>query len=298
MLGAFWQGWGAAESLSFLRTEIAVVAESPKCSHLSLGWPTSPVPPAAFRCFPMPNSYETPTTYRTAVSWEEGKFQEWCGREQDGACSWVPGQSCWLISSCDWGLGVALKWGSLSLASLAVFNCWSLFQADGSSPVAGRSVAMGWRERSRKASQGWGGARPLLPAVSHVDMLHSEQCKIPLDLNQMQVSLTSLSQWELGSQCYFQEAFLILPSDSEIRSLIHMTKSVRLDGVLSVLSAPHLACEPAQLLPWLPATVHPPQRSTIFICFSSGYGTAGFLWQSQEQWREWLILDSLRRWYG
>lgn len=182
--------------------------------------------------------------------------------------------------------------------SLAVFNCWSLFQADGSSPVAGRSVAMGWRKRSRKASQGWGGARPLLPAVSHVDMLHSEQCKIPLDLNQIQVSLTSLSQWELGSQCYFQEAFLILPSDSEIRSLTHMTKSVRLDGVLSALSAPHLACEPAQLLPWLPATVHPPQRSTIFICFSSGYGTAGFLWQSQEQWREWLILDSLRRWYG
>lgn len=141
MLDAFWKGWGAAESLSFLQTEIAVVAESPKCSHLSLGGGPGvanlPSPPAASQCFPMPDSYETPTTYHAAVSWEEGKFQDWCGREQDGACSWVPGQPFWLISSCDWGLGVALKWGSLALASLAVFHCWSLFWEDGSSPMDG-----------------------------------------------------------------------------------------------------------------------------------------------------------------
>lgn len=88
----------------------------------------------------------------------------------------------------------------------------------------------------------------------------------------MQASLTSLSQWELGSRCYFQEAFLILPFDSEIRSPTRMTKSVRSDGVLAVLSAPHLACEPAQQLPWLPVTVQSPQRSISSFAFPLGMG--------------------------
>lgn len=111
-------------------------------------------------------------------------------------------------------------------------------------------------------------------------MLHSGQCKIPLGLNQMQASLTSLNQWELGSRCYFQEAFLILSFDNQIRSPTRMTKSVRSDGVLAVLSAPHLSLRTSSATSMTPSHCAVTAEKHQFICFSSGYRTAGFLWHN------------------
>lgn len=71
-----------------------------------------------------PEGYKTPTTY-----WEEGKFQELCGRKQDWACNWVPGQPCWLVSSCNRGMGIALQRDSLALANLSFFSNCTLFLA-------------------------------------------------------------------------------------------------------------------------------------------------------------------------
>lgn len=170
------KGWGAAALLSFCRLGLQL-----QLSHLSIparpwavgqGWPISPGSPAASWRFPVPHGYETPTTYRTAASWEEGKFQEQCGREQDWACSWVPGQPCWLISSCDWGLGVALWWGSLALADLAVSLCSSLFWADGSRVWPPSRYGIPGEQQEGQPGMGRNKFSPL--TASRADTLHLE----------------------------------------------------------------------------------------------------------------------------
>lgn len=110
----------------------------------------------------------------------------------------------WLISSCSWGLGIALQRESLALANLPVSSncvlslvilqvapalCLATCSLSDFGKVAGRPANN--REEWDMPFQGH--PVQLCCPWSYVQML--------LGLSKMTVSLASWSQWELGSQC-------------------------------------------------------------------------------------------------